>query len=707
MSLRLVRPHLAASLLAAGAGSAAGGAGSGPRPVGFGGYVGSARVQTAAAGAAGGGRESAEGGADGGREGQRGAVEASAGSGPKELVIGADVGGEAAAHLRRLAKKDATTKVSGSSMGSGRNNGSSRSKASVADRQQALGVEAGGWAVILKAVEALQGVLGGSTAAQMQAMLPAWAFEYRRLVVDSSRAVRLATHATMTVLVQGINFQSLKRHPCLFLSRSHGSKGLAPHLKQLMGPWWVAQFDSSRDVAAAATVSFQVRHMAFQLLSPPASHPSAHPASHPAAHPASHPSAHPASHPSAHPASHPAAHPASQPSAHPASHPSAHPASHPAAHPASHPSAHPASHPAAHPASHPSAHPASQPSAHPASHPSAHPASHPSAHPASHPSAHPASHPFAHPAAHSATIPAAFPTPTRRVEALAFTWEAVVGTLAELLAATPQSLAAADRSLSVEEAKHRLDEVRPSAGAEGFPADPSLLSSLRALSFLRALAKHPSPRVHSAAFHALPAVLLSLGPLAAEARGQEQEGEGAGSQGGENQVGGGAGGGVGGEMAKRGEMEVMGEAEVIEKVGPVVAAAMGEKVSACHGAMWELVLVASCTCPSLWANPSFLKSALPKLWGFLRAGCLGSAEQSYPCLLPLLSVFFRARLHQSQGVLVPFFSNLWQGRLVHMARPDWLALLTCVRECLVLSVVQLRRDEEKAEGKEQEDRGVA
>ncbi|CAI7866473.1 unnamed protein product, partial [Closterium sp. NIES-54] len=107
-----------------------------------------------------------------------------------------------------------------------------------------------------------------------------------------------------------INFQSLKRHPCLFLSRSHGSKGLAPHLKQLMGPWWVAQFDSSRDVAAAATVSFQ----------------------------------------------------------------------------------------------------------------------------------------------------AAFPTPTRRVEALAFTWEAVVGTLAELLAATPQSLAAADRSLSVEEAKHRLDE---------------------------------------------------------------------------------------------------------------------------------------------------------------------------------------------------------------------------------------------------------
>ncbi|CAI5530699.1 unnamed protein product [Closterium sp. Naga37s-1] len=559
--------RLAASLLATGAASASGGAGSAPRPVGFGGYVGSARVQTTAAGGAAGGRESAEGAA-GEREGQGGEAEAAAGSGPKELVIGAvsaggggrragrrgglqrcvhslhapqptDVGGEAAAHLRRLAKKDATTK--------------------------------------LKALEALQGVLGGSSAAQMQAMLPAWAFEYRRLVHDGSRAVRLATHATMTLLVKGVG------------------KGLAPHLKQLMGPWWVAQFDSSRDVAAAASLSFQT----------------------------------------------------------------------------------------------------------------------------------------------------AFPTPTRRVEALAFSWEAVVPALAELLAATPQSLAAADRSLSVEEAKHRLDELlcaallalraflqtllpppphrgaaaggaaaggAAAAAAAGAPAAlppsvvaaqprmaASLLSSLRALSFLRALAKHPSPRVRSAAYHALPAVLLSLGP-------QGQEGEGASSEGGENRGEGGAGGG-GGERTRGGEVEVMGEAEVVEKVGPVVAAAMGEKVSACHGAMWELVLVASRTCPSLWANPSFLKSALPKLWGFLRAGCLGSAEQSYPCLLLLLSVFFRARLHQSQGVLVPFFSSLWQGRLVHMARPDWLALLTCVRECLVLSVVQLRREEGKVVGEEEVGRG--
>ncbi|GJP51064.1 hypothetical protein CLOM_g10233 [Closterium sp. NIES-68] len=301
---------LAASLLATGAAGATGGAGSAPRMVGFGGYVGSARVQTAATGGAVGEREGAEGGESRVREGQGGAAEAAASSGPKELAIGADVDGEAAAHLRRLAKKDATTK--------------------------------------LKALEALQGVLGSSSAAQMQAMLPAWAFEYRRLVVDGSRAVCLATHATMALLVKGVG------------------KGLAPHLRQLMGPWWVAQFDSTRDVAAAATLSFQ----------------------------------------------------------------------------------------------------------------------------------------------------AAFPTPSRRMEALAFAWEAVLAALAELLGATPQSLAAADRSLSVEEAKHRLDEVRGApvrgaAGAEGVSSDHAAAAATR-----RVCCRQRGSRGDSSSSPSEPAPLCAGSPAA-------------------------------------------------------------------------------------------------------------------------------------------------------------------------------------------------
>jgi hypothetical protein len=36
-------------------------------------------------------------------------------------------------------------------------------------------------------------------------------------------------------------------------------KAVAPHIKQIMGPWWLAQFDPAADVAAAARAAFQVR----------------------------------------------------------------------------------------------------------------------------------------------------------------------------------------------------------------------------------------------------------------------------------------------------------------------------------------------------------------------------------------------------------------------------------------------------------------
>jgi hypothetical protein len=35
-------------------------------------------------------------------------------------------------------------------------------------------------------------------------------------------------------------------------------KGIAPHLKSLMGPWWFSQFDPAPEVAQAARRSFEV-----------------------------------------------------------------------------------------------------------------------------------------------------------------------------------------------------------------------------------------------------------------------------------------------------------------------------------------------------------------------------------------------------------------------------------------------------------------
>ncbi|KAJ8431979.1 hypothetical protein Cgig2_006476 [Carnegiea gigantea] len=71
------------------------------------------------------------------------------------------------------------------------------------------------------------------------------AFEYKRLLMDYNREVRRATHDTMTSLV------------------STAGRDLALHLKSLMGPWWFAQFDSVSEVAQAAKRSLQVHQHCF------------------------------------------------------------------------------------------------------------------------------------------------------------------------------------------------------------------------------------------------------------------------------------------------------------------------------------------------------------------------------------------------------------------------------------------------------------
>ncbi|KAL2613161.1 hypothetical protein R1flu_024853 [Riccia fluitans] len=137
--------------------------------VGFGGYVGSSRVDTGP-------------------------------SGDGELLM--DVDGEASLHLKRLSKKDSTTK--------------------------------------LKALTALTTLFKERSSAELSALLPSWVFEYKRLVQDCSRQVRESSHIAMCALVNSVG------------------RGIAPHLRSLMGPWWVAQFDPSREVSEAAKSSFQM-----------------------------------------------------------------------------------------------------------------------------------------------------------------------------------------------------------------------------------------------------------------------------------------------------------------------------------------------------------------------------------------------------------------------------------------------------------------
>ncbi|KAK7276086.1 hypothetical protein RIF29_17218 [Crotalaria pallida] len=113
----------------------------------------------------------------------------------------ADVDSEIAVHLKRLGRKDPTTK--------------------------------------LKALAALSSLVQQKSVKDIVLIVPQWAFEYKRLLLDYNREVRRATHDTMSILVTTVG------------------RDLAPHLKTLMGPWWFAQFDPVSEVSQAAKRSLQ------------------------------------------------------------------------------------------------------------------------------------------------------------------------------------------------------------------------------------------------------------------------------------------------------------------------------------------------------------------------------------------------------------------------------------------------------------------
>uniref|UniRef100_A0A0E0EXA1 E3 ubiquitin-protein ligase listerin n=1 Tax=Oryza meridionalis TaxID=40149 RepID=A0A0E0EXA1_9ORYZ len=143
--------------------------------VGFGGYHGASRVEPAAP--------------------------SSSTDPDASILLPPDVDSEVLQHLRRLGRKDPTTK--------------------------------------LKALSTLSMLFAQKPGQEVVQIVPQWAFEYKRLLLDYNREVRRATHDTMSSLVKTVK------------------KGLAPHLKALMGPWWFSQFDPALEVAQAARHSFE------------------------------------------------------------------------------------------------------------------------------------------------------------------------------------------------------------------------------------------------------------------------------------------------------------------------------------------------------------------------------------------------------------------------------------------------------------------
>lgn len=146
---------------------------SGAAAVGFGGYVGSSRLLDTSS-------------------------SSSTTTTPDPLL---DIDSELTQHLKRLSRKDPTTK--------------------------------------LKALSTLSTLVKDKSSKDVTPIIPQWAFEYKKLLHDYNREVRRATHDTMANLVTTLG------------------RDLAPHLKSLMGPWWFSQFDAVHEVSQAAKRSLQ------------------------------------------------------------------------------------------------------------------------------------------------------------------------------------------------------------------------------------------------------------------------------------------------------------------------------------------------------------------------------------------------------------------------------------------------------------------
>jgi hypothetical protein len=185
------------------------------------------------------------------------AAPADAEAGADAALVGLD--GELAQALRHLSKRDAITKVKALQVRSlARPPGSTRYRrgpwplrctppsAAPPAVIRASGHRAACTAAAARspprprapAPQKLRQLLPSRSPAEVAAALPAWLAAYRLLVMDASRAVRAEAAGTLGEVLR------------------RAGRAVAPHLRPLAGPLWLAQHDPHAPAAAASRAAF-------------------------------------------------------------------------------------------------------------------------------------------------------------------------------------------------------------------------------------------------------------------------------------------------------------------------------------------------------------------------------------------------------------------------------------------------------------------
>uniref|UniRef100_A0A1D1ZG63 E3 ubiquitin-protein ligase listerin n=2 Tax=Anthurium amnicola TaxID=1678845 RepID=A0A1D1ZG63_9ARAE len=130
--------------------------------------------------------------------------------------------------------------------------------------------------------------------------------------------------------------------------------------------------------------------------------------------------------------------------------------------------------------------------------------------------------------------------------------------------------------------------------------------------------------------------------------------------------------------------------ENIKPLSAVILGAFQEKDASCHSSMWDMILLFSRKFPDCWSHGNKQKSSFAHFWLFLRNGCYGSQQVSYPILILFLDAIPPKTVIED-FFLMNFFQNLWLGRNPHSSSSDQLALFEALKECFLWGLFSTTR----------------
>lgn len=116
----------------------------------------------------------------------------------------------------------------------------------------------------------------------------------------------------------------------------------------------------------------------------------------------------------------------------------------------------------------------------------------------------------------------------------------------------------------------------------------------------------------------------------------------------------------------------------------VILGAFNEKEPTCHPSMWDAVILFSKRFPDGWSCLNIQKIVLNPFWNFLKKGCFGSQQISYPALVVFLDTL-PLKFIGGDKFFFEFFKNLWAGRTSSQSA-DRLAFFQAFKECFVWSL---------------------